>query len=195
MKKDNKKEKSTNEDLKINEENNKSKQIDEISKKNDNKKQQNVKIVKEEISDEKLEKIKNEIKNNKRNIKLSENQKSARRKALANLAIALFMIAYYTLILMGSYKLPQIEYLIDLKTFIIFQVIATIFFFERAFRIESQDLKYAGMEIIINAGMTLVIYNLYALQSSQLNVYISCFIGIITVYYIIKSIIIVKKEK
>lgn len=145
-----------------------------------------------DISEEKLNKIKNEIKNNKKSSKLSDNEKSARRKALANIAMGVCLIFYYDLILMGACKLPTIEYLTDLKTFVIFQLIVSLFLFERAFRTSSRPLKYAGCELIVNSGMTLVIYNLFAMQSPAINVYVSWFIGIIAFYYIVKSIVIIK---
>ena len=172
------------------------KDVKESSK--ENSKENNKKDIKEsnkeknEISEEKLDKIRNEIKNNKKANKLSDNEKSARRKSLANIAMGIFLIVYYDLVLMGSYRLPTIEYLIDLKTFVIFQLIISIFLFERAFRTSSRPLKYAGCELLANSGMTLVIYNLFARQSTQISIYVSCFIGVIAVYYIIKSIVIIK---
>lgn len=167
--------------------------IKENSKENSDKGyKENNKESKKEISEEKLDKIKNEIKNNKKANKLSDNEKSARRKSLANIAMGIFLIVYYDLVLMGSYRLPTIEYLIDLKTFVIFQLIISIFLFERAFRTSSRPLKYAGCELLVNSGMTLVIYNLFARQSTRINIYVSCFIGVIAVYYIIKSIVIIK---
>ena len=145
-----------------------------------------------DISEEKLNKIKNEIKNNKKSSKLSDNEKSARRKALANIAMGVCLIFYYDLILMGACKLPTIEYLTDLKTFVVFQLIVSLLLFERAFRTSSRPLKYAGCELIVNSGITLVIYNLFAMQSLAINVYVSWFIGIIAFYYIVKSIVIIK---
>ena len=145
-----------------------------------------------DISEEKLNKIKNEIKNNKKSSKLSDNEKSARRKALANIAMGVCLIFYYDLILMGACKLPTIEYLTDLKTFVVFQLIVSLLLFERAFRTSSRPLKYAGCELIVNSGMTLVIYNLFARQSFAINLYVSWFIGIIAFYYMVKSIVIIK---
>lgn len=160
--------------------------------KKDLKKNEEGKKKENEISEEKLNKIKNEIKNNKKSSKLSDNEKSARRKALANIAMGACLILYYDLILMGACKLPTIEYLTDLKTFVVFQLIVSLLLFERAFRTSSRPLKYAGCELIVNSGMTLVIYNLFARQSSAINLYVSWFIGIIAFYYMVKSIVIIK---
>lgn len=160
--------------------------------KKDLKKNEEGKKKENEISEEKLNKIKNEIKNNKKSSKLSDNEKSARRKALANIAMGACLILYYDLILMGACKLPTIEYLTDLKTFVVFQLIVSLLLFERAFRTSSRPLKYAGCELIVNSGMTLVIYNLFARQSFAINLYVSWFIGIIAFYYMVKSIVIIK---
>ena len=159
--------------------------------KNDNK----IKNEKTEISSEKLDTIKKEIKKNKKEKKISENQKQARRKAMMNIVIAFFIIIYYRLNLLASYRLSALTFLNDLKTFIIFQLIMGIVLIESSYRIKSRTLAFGAFELIANAGMTLIMNYVYIMNFETLHIYIACITGAFTIYYIIKSIILVKINK
>lgn len=152
------------------------------------------KVDNEEMDTEKLETIKKEIKKNKKSSKLSDKKKAAIKRAIVNIVLAIFFIFYYDLILKGKNELSAIKYLTDLKTFIIFQLIIAIVLFEMAFKSSAKTLAFSGIELIVNAGMTLIIYNLYSAQNEYINIYVSGFIGFLSIYYFIKSIGIVKRS-
>ena len=49
--------------------------------------------------------------------------------------------------------------------------------------------------MIIIGGFTVFIIDLFAKQNTNINIWIASIIGVIAVYYIIKCIILIKKEK
>lgn len=95
---------------------------------------------------------------------------------------------------MGKSKIPTIEYITDLKTFIIAELVMSIALFEFAFRKDRGDVAINGIEMIGIGSITILILNLFNTGSQKINLVIAGAIILINVYYIVKSIVIALKK-
>lgn len=144
------------------------------------------------IDTEKLETIKKEISENKNKTKI-QNQKIY-INIFQNLIIGVIAVIYFLLIILGQQRIPAIEFITDLKTFIIFEVIASICIFEVAYKKDSGKMVLHGIEMIAIASSTLIILSLYGRGSNKYIFVIIISTAIICIYYLIKSLIIKIKK-
>ena len=147
------------------------------------------------IDEEKLEKIEKELKENKKRKKNDEKIKIKYKNIFRNIVLAIIIVAYFGILLLGSKKIPIIEYITDLKTFVIFELAVTIFIFERAFKKDDDSLAIHGIEMFAITATTVVILNLFSRESNKIIPVICISIVITCVYYLVKSVIIAIKKK
>lgn len=147
-----------------------------------------------EIDEKKLNKINEEIKENKKKSRNDETRNEKYIRILRNIVIAVIGIAYISITLMGSKRIPSEQYLVDLKVFIILGVIVAIFLFEKAFKTDKFRFALVGIETLILSGTTIMLLHLYKLQNSNILKYSKYFILLWSAYYIIKCIIIIMKR-
>lgn len=160
-----------------------------------NKKTEIVKENKPEINEEQLDKIKDEIKSTKEEKKANPKNQKIKKDILRNLLIGIIVTVYFIFIALGVTTIPVTEYALDLKTFAIFTAIISIIIFERAYKKDENYLALHGIEMILVGIETLVILQLYLVESSYFkNILMGIIIGMI-LYYIIKSIIIYIRSK
>lgn len=165
------------------------KEQDELLK-GDNKSLTNQDEVK--IDKDKLKTIAKEIENNKK--KLQSKNKLTYKIVLKNIIIAIIAIIYFMLLLLGSNRIPEIEFLNDMKTFIVFQTIATLVLFELAYKKDSDELALHGIEMLGFDTTTVILYHLNSRGNPKFNIVIAIICSIICAYYIIKSLIVFFKK-
>lgn len=148
-----------------------------------------------EITEEKLEKIKDEIDNNKRKTKKTVKDTKLSKDIFRNVLIAVIISIYFLFIALGVKTIPITEYLLDLKTFAIFTVIIAIVIFEKAYKKDENYLAIHGLEMVVLGIETLVILNLYSLENNYFEYVLYGITGGMFAYYIIKCIVILIKSK
>lgn len=148
-----------------------------------------------EISEEKLEKIKDELKNGKQKSKSKPKNKKLKKDIIRNVSICIIVAIYFLFISLGVKTIPVTEYIMDLKTFAIFTVIIAVVIFEKAYKKDADYLALHGLEMVVVGIETLVLLNLYSLEHEHFNKVLNWItIGMI-MYYTIKSVIIYVKTK
>lgn len=147
-----------------------------------------------QIDEEKLDKIGEEINKNKQNSKSTEKRNIHYKSIFKNIIIAIVYIIYFILILLGKNKIPTIEFIRDIKFFIILDLIASVILYEKSFKKDSTELFIYGIETSFLGGFTICILDWFGKQNPSINLYISIIIGAIVGYSVIKSIYMVKKN-
>ena len=157
--------------------------------------QQPIKLV-DNIDDKKLEKIGEEIKKNKEKKKKVAKSKDKKYKIiLTNIMVAITIVVYFALLILGKQKIPTIEYINDLKTFIIFEVVIAIVLFEKAYKQDNSYLMIHGIEVTILGSATVWILDLFSKQNEAINMYMIITMSVFVLYYLVKSLVIVLRNK
>lgn len=151
----------------------------------------------EEIDEKKLNKIDEEIKNNKIKKKnKTKTQKGIKRKQLiTNILFCIFAIVYFLVLLLGMKNIPQDEFLKDLINFGYFFLILSIIIFEIAYKKDKFEIALFGIESLVLSGLTLFILDLCSKSNENVYQYYKYIIGALAIYYIIKIIVILVKKK
>ena len=102
---------------------------------------------------------------------------------------------YFLFISLGTKTIPATEYVLDLKTFAIFIVIISIVIFEKAYKKDENYLALHGIEMTVVGILTLVILYFYSISYEYFSYILCSILGLVVVYYIIKSIIILIRNK
>ena len=110
-----------------------------------------------EISEEKLEKIKDELKDVKEKSKSKPRNKKLKKDIIRNILICVIVIVYFLFIGLGVKTIPVTEYIMDLKTFAIFTVIITVVIFEKAYKKDEDYLAIHGLEMMASRNRNIVI--------------------------------------
>lgn len=146
------------------------------------------------IDDSQLETIKKEIKNNKQRSAKQRDKKN--KEILKNIIIGAVAVAFFGLLCLGEQNIPTIQFIKDLRTFTIAEMIATIVIFEIAYKKDSDTIALHGIEMLSISSMTLLVLGLYGRGSDKTGLLIAISVTIITLYYLIKSLVIgLKKTK
>lgn len=175
------------EEKETSEKNNKKKKEKKKEKiKNNNKEEKN-------IDEEQLEKIGEEISDNKTKNKARREKQN--KDIIRNLLICGFLIVYFVLLLFGKEKIPTIEYIRDLKTFIIFDLVVALILFEVSINKDNDIVGVHGAEMTVIGVLTIFILDLFNKQNEKINMYIYIIIGCIVLYYIVKSIVLTIKRR
>ena len=167
------------------------------SKKKDNELKENGEIIKEGneiIKEEKLDTIEKEINDNKN--KGNEKNQKKYKEAFKNIAVGCAIIAYFSLLLFEKGKISNIDYIKTLKVVILIDLVVSIGLLEYAFKKDKFSIGLHGIEMIFTSGFTVFILELFSKENQSLNKWFAIIFGIVALYYIAKSIIIViKKQK
>ena len=148
-----------------------------------------------EINHEKLEKIKNEIKNSKKESKDKVKKSALRKKIVRNLVIAILIIIYFLFIDLGINSIPITVYMLDLKTFAVFIAIISIVIFERAYKKDENYIAIHGIEMVVVGIETLLLLQLYSAGNEYFNyILLGITLGMI-VYYLLKCLVIYIRYK
>lgn len=147
------------------------------------------------IDDEKLDKIGEEIDKNKKDSKSLETRKNKHKNIIRNVFIGIFAVIYMGILLLGKYKVSTIGYINALKIITVIDLIGSIVLFEIAFSKDSFNIGIHGIEMAFLGGFTVFILELFSRQDSKFEIYFSVMVGIILLYYIVKTIVIALKKK
>ena len=148
------------------------------------------------IKKNELETIKEEIKNNKKQKKSSEKKQSKYKELLKNNLIGIVVIVYFLALIIGKNAINTIEYITDLKVFVIIEAILSIIIIERAYKKDTFSIAIHGLEMLILGGSTVLILDLFNRQNDKLNLVFAILVGVFTLYYLIKLLVIaIKKDK
>ena len=148
-----------------------------------------------EINHEKLEKIKDEIKNTKKERKEKIKNSSLRKKLVRNFLISILITIYFLFIDLGINSIPITVYVLDLKTFAVFIAIIAIAIFEKAYKKDANYIAIHGIEMVVVGISTLLLLQLYSTGNEYFNyVLLAITLGMIA-YYLIKCLIIYIRDK
>ena len=148
-----------------------------------------------EMNNEKMEKIKDEIKTTKRERKDKIKNSSLRKNLVRNLSISILITIYFLFIDLGINSIPITVYMLDLKTFAVFIAIIAIVIFEKAYKNDENYIAIHGIEMIIVGIETLLLLQLYSVGNENFNyILLAITLGMI-VYYLIKCLIIYIRYK
>lgn len=148
-----------------------------------------------EINHEKLEKIKDEIKNTKKERKEKIKNSSLRKKLVRNFLISILITIYFLFIDLGIKSIPITVYVLDLKTFAVFIAIIAIVIFEKAYKKDANYIAIHGIEMVVVGISTLLLLQLYSTGNEYFNyVLLAITLGMIA-YYLIKCLIIYIRDK
>lgn len=147
------------------------------------------------LEEKQLSAIKDVIKKNKKEKKSKAKKQDKYKKILKNILIAMVEILYFLILIVGKAAVPTIEYVIALQIFTIAEMIISIIIFELSYKKDKDELFLHGVEMMIIASATLVYLHFFSMQSNILNIIGAIIIGLIAIYYLIKSFIIALKKK
>lgn len=153
-------------------------------------------IDQKELEEKQMKAIREALKKNKKEKQNQANRQSKYKRILKNILIAIVETLYFLILIVGKAMIPTIEYITALKIFTIIEMIASVIIFEVSYKKDSEELFWHGIEMMIIAGATLIYLHYFSMQSDFLNTIVALIIGIISIYYLIKTIIIaVRKNK
>lgn len=154
------------------------------------------KEIKEEKQNSEIEQIQ-EISEQIKQIKQipKEVKDKINKKVYENIFIAAVAMAICNMLLLGYMNIEPMRYIIDLKVFSVIALLGTLFMIERAYKKDSSKLAINAVETIVISIVLLAlpyIYTYYIYKFPAIIVFISL---VFAIYYGIKGIVIIFKEK
>ena len=184
VKKESKKDKNKN--------NNKNKKIEQEENKDVDEEKEEI-VVKEHTKLIKFEEIKNIFKKKKKIPKTDK--KHIRKPIVHNILVMIVAILYFVFLILGHNNIENQVYQTDLKVFAICILFLAIVILEKAYKSGSGKTAMYGIESLIIAVITLGLIYVNLMYSSHYINVLLIILGIVTVYYLIKSIIIYLKGR
>ena len=112
-----------------------------------------------------------------------------------NILVAVGIMIYFIFLILGFYHIGKEAYQTDLKVFALCILFLAIILLENAYKKDSGKIAIFGIEMIILAVITVgLIYVNLMLSSHYINV-VTITSYIITIYYVIKAIVVYRKGK
>lgn len=147
--------------------------------------------------DEKAKKIVAEIEKEKKKTKKmsKEYEKKANKNIFRNIVIAIVILAFCILKILGYMNIREDIFVVDLKVFSISILVFAIILFERSYKSINLTLFTHGLEALFVAIVTLCEVYIYQLFIDKFVMVIAIEALLISVYYIIKCIRIYSKTK
>ena len=142
---------------------------------------------------ETINKIEDEI--TKKTTMPEELKEKTRKEIWVNILLAIGIMVYLILLILGSIDSTKVTRITDFKVFSMVLLFTSICLFEIAYKKDNGKLALYGIEILIVAICTLFLpYIVFELSNTYQKYYILSTL-IVPLYYIIKSIVIKKKNK
>ena len=162
----------------------------------DDKDEVNEKLIDPKVfKDNELETIRKELNNNKKISKSKGNKQEKYKEIFKNSLIFIFIELYFLILLIGQYTIGTIEYITNLKIFILVELVVSIILFEISYKKENSKLAWHGIEMVLLGASTVLILYLYSRQSNIINTVFAIIAGAFLIYYIVKMIVIMLKKK
>ena len=124
-----------------------------------------------------------------------ENNKIINRKVFENIVIAVILILYFIIINFLYNEIQLEKIILILKISAITYMCLSIILFEIAYRKDSGKLALNAIEALVVSGHTLSVTYVISLKNIEFCNYILISSYIISIYYVMKDIIIYTKEK
>ena len=124
-----------------------------------------------------------------------EYEKKANKKIFRNIIIAIVILAFCILKILGYMNIREDTFVVDLKVFSISILIFSIILFERSYKKIDLTLFTHGLEALFVAIVTLCEVYIYQLFIDKFVMVIAIESLLISVYYIIKCVRIYSKTK
>ena len=127
---------------------------------------------------------------------IKKNELDTIKEALKNNLIGIVVIIYFLALIIGKESINTIEYITDLKVFIILETIISIVIIEKAYKKDTFSIAINGIEMLVLGGSTVLILDLFNKQNDKLNLVFAILVGIFTFYYLLKMLVLaIKKDK
>jgi len=153
------------------------------------------KLVNKEFFDvEVLDKIKEELKNNKN--RENKEKHPIRLNIFINLCVAIFLEFFYGVMIQATSNMSFEKFVIDMNVFITFGTIFAIVLLEWGYRKKRNTYFLYGVEAMVITFVNLAISSLY--RSQNLSTLYTIYIGVavvVLIYYLAKSVFIGIKRK
>ena len=160
---------------------------------------------------DKIEEEKEEIARRKQPVKIDEKQmaqkleqakimpkekkKGIYKRAFENILVAVIVILYFLMMILGYINIPEDAYIKDLKVFSLATIAITIVLFEIAYNKDSGKIAIHGIETLLLSILTLVSMYIYILHRTKFLFVIMGGVVLATLYYLVRSIVVIIKEK
>lgn len=160
---------------------------------------------------DKIEEEKEEIARRKQPVKIDEKQmaqkleqakimpkekkKGIYKRAFENILVAVIVILYFLMMILGYINIPEDAYIKDLKVFSLATIAITIVLFEIAYNKDSGKIAIHGIETLLLSILTLVSMYIYILHRTKFLFVIMGGVVLATLYYLVRSIAVTIKEK
>ena len=124
-----------------------------------------------------------------------EQKRDILKKVGINLLIALGVAVYFGFIMLGYINIERETYINDLKVFSLVVIALTIILFEQAYNKNNGKIAVYGVEALVVSVVTLIMLYTAILYSDYFVMLGSIIAAVILVYYTIKSIVILIRER
>ena len=168
-------------------------------------------IIRQPIIISKIEEEKEEIARRKQPVKIDEKQmaqkleqaqimpkekkKGIYKRTFENILVAVIVILYFLMMILGYINIPEEAYIKDLKVFSLATIAITIVLFEIAYNKDSGKIAIHGIETLLLSILTLVSMYIYILHRTKFLFVIMGGVVLATLYYLVRSIAVTIKEK
>ena len=93
------------------------------------------------------------------------------------------MLVYFLALIIGNKTINTIEYITDLKAFILIEMVVAIIIFEKAYSKDTFKLAIHGIEILVLGAVTVFLLDLYNRKSSKIDIVFAVVVIIVKIYY------------
>ena len=124
-----------------------------------------------------------------------EKKKGIYKRAFENILVAVIVILYFLMMILGYINIPEDAYIKDLKVFSLATIAITIVLFEIAYNKDSGKIAIHGIETLLLSILTLVSMYIYILHRTKFLFVIMGGVVLATLYYLVRSIVVIIKEK
>ena len=124
-----------------------------------------------------------------------EKKKGIYKRTFENILVAVIVILYFLMMILGYINIPEEAYIKDLKVFSLATIAITIVLFEIAYNKDSGKIAIHGIETLLLSILTLVSMYIYILHRTKFLFVIMGGVVLATLYYLVRSIAVTIKEK
>ena len=99
-----------------------------------------------------------------------EKKKGIYKRAFENILVAVIVILYFLMMILGYINIPEDAYIKDLKVFSLATIAITIVLFEIAYNKDSGKIAIHGIETLLLSILTLVSMYIYILHRTKYTI-------------------------
>lgn len=140
-----------------------------------------------------IEKLGQELESRK--ILPEEEKKKIRKRSFINILILVIILFYLLVLNIGESNLQTETYILILKILSIIFVLITIFLFEVSYKCNKNEIILHSIEMLVITFFTLFLIPAYSLYYGSFYKVIYTAMLVASIYYLVKTLLIVKKMK